>query len=102
MEAFNSNWDLLNQGRELGILGIFKNHPNCKKLFLENQDQTPAFEMLKEFQNEMYRRGGILNGKSIDEYNRENPNYILPRKILIIDEGSTECFRWVAWKGGSK
>jgi hypothetical protein len=65
---------------------IFKNHPNCKKLFLESQDPTPAFEMLKEFQNEMYRRGGILNGKSIDEYNRENPNSILSRKILIIDE----------------
>jgi len=65
---------------------IFKNHPNCKKLFLENQDPTPAFEMLKEFQQEMYGRGKILNGKSIDEYNSQNPQTILPRKILIIDE----------------
>jgi len=65
---------------------IFKNHPNCKKLFLENQDPTPAFEMLEEFQKEMYRRGDILGGKSIDEYNRQNPQAILPRKILIIDE----------------
>lgn len=65
---------------------IFKNHPNCKKLFLENQDPTSAFEMLEEFQQEMYRRGDILGGKSIDEYNTQNPEFILPRKILIIDE----------------
>ena len=65
---------------------IFKNHPNCKKLFLEDKDPTPAFEMLKEFQQEMYGRGKILNGKSIDEYNSQNPQTILPRKILIIDE----------------
>jgi nucleoside-triphosphatase THEP1 len=65
---------------------IFKNHPNCKKLFLENEDPTPAFEMLQEFQEEMYRRGEILNGKSIDEYNTQYPQSILPRKILIIDE----------------
>ena len=65
---------------------IFKNHPNCKKLFLENQDPTPAFEMIKEFQEEMYRRGEILKGKNIDEYNSKNPQSILPRKVLIIDE----------------
>ena len=65
---------------------IFKNHPNCKKLFLENQDPTPAFEMLKEFQQEMYARGKILNGLKIDDYNSKNPQSILPRKILIIDE----------------
>ena len=65
---------------------IFKRHPNCKKLFLENQNPTPAFEMLKEFQNEMYSRGKILDGKSIDEYNKKNPQNIITRKILIIDE----------------
>ncbi len=65
---------------------IFKNHPNCKKLFLENQDTAPAFNMLKEFQQEMYKRGEILNGTNIDEYNRKSPNSIIPRKILIIDE----------------
>ena len=68
---------------------IFKNHPNCKKLFLENQDTAPAFDMLKEFQQEMYKRGKILNGTNIDEYNRKNPNAIIARKILIIDEVST-------------
>ncbi|MDQ7046479.1 MAG: FtsK/SpoIIIE domain-containing protein [Sulfurovum sp.] len=65
---------------------IFKRHPNCKKLFLENKDPKPAFEMLKEFQDEMYSRGKILNGKSIDEYNKKNPQNIIARKILIIDE----------------
>ena len=65
---------------------IFKNHPNCKKIFLENQDPTPALQMLQEFQEEMYKRAKVLNGKNIDEYNTKNPNSILPRKILIIDE----------------
>ena len=65
---------------------IFRHHPNCKKLFLENQDPTPAFDMLKEFQDEMYSRGKILDGKSIDEYNKKNPQNIMARKILIIDE----------------
>jgi len=65
---------------------IFKGHSNCKKLFLENKDPKPAFEMLKEFQDEMYSRGKILNGKNIDEYNKKNPQNIIARKILIIDE----------------
>jgi len=65
---------------------IFRHHPNCKKLFLENKDPKPAFEMLKEFQDAMYSRGKILNGKSIDEYNKKNPQNIMARKILIIDE----------------
>ena len=42
--------------------------------------------MLKEFQQEMYKRGKILNGTNIDEYNSKNPNDVIPRKILIIDE----------------
>lgn len=66
--------------------GIFKNHPNCKKLFLNNKDLKPALEMLEYFQEEMYKRGKILNGLNIDEYNKKNPDNILPRKILIIDE----------------
>lgn len=65
---------------------IFKDHPNCKKLFLDNQDPAPALDILKEFKDEMYARGKVLNGKSIDEYNIKNPNSIIPRKILIIDE----------------
>jgi hypothetical protein len=65
---------------------IFKNHPNCKKLFLGNQNPTLAFEMLQEFQNEMYTRGEILGAKSIDAYNLANPNALMVRKILIIDE----------------
>ncbi len=66
--------------------GIFKNHPNCRKLFLNNKDLEPALEMLQYFQDEMYERGKILNGMSIDEYNAKNPDNILSRKILIIDE----------------
>lgn len=66
--------------------GIFKDHPNCKKLFLNNKNLKPALEMLEYFQEEMYRRGDILNGLNIDEYNKKNPDNILPRKILIIDE----------------
>jgi len=66
--------------------GIFKNHPNCKKLFLNNKDLKPALEMLEYFQEEMYKRGKILNGLNIDEYNKKNPDNILPRKVLIVDE----------------
>lgn len=65
---------------------IFKNHPNCKKLFLDNNNPQLAFNILKEFQQEMYQRGTKLNGKSIDEYNKKHPNNLLPRKVLIIDE----------------
>lgn len=65
---------------------IFRNHPNCKKLFLENKNPSLALEMLKEFQYEMYSRGDILDGKNIDEYNKKNPQNIMSRKILIIDE----------------
>ena len=66
--------------------GIFKNHPNCKKLFLDNQDPSLAIDMLKEFQATMYERGKLLGGKNIDEYNQLNPQKPLPRKLLIIDE----------------
>jgi len=65
---------------------IFKNHPNCKKLFLDKNNPQLAFNILKEFQEDMYERGTKLNGKNIDEYNKKNPSSLMPRKILIIDE----------------
>jgi hypothetical protein len=65
---------------------VFKNHPNCKKIFLESKDPTPALMMLKEFEDEMYRRGEIFGGLNIDEYNTKYPERAFTRKILIIDE----------------
>jgi len=79
---------------------IFENHPNCKKLFLENRDSTPALEMLEEFEKEMYERVKILKGKKIDDYNLKNPDTILARKILIIDEVQ-EMFNG-EWKESNK
>jgi len=67
----------------------YKEHPNCKKLFLNMQDNTPALNMLQEFVDTMQQRAKIFTSKSvssIDAYNKKNPNSTLPYKILIIDE----------------
>lgn len=67
----------------------YKEHPNCKKLFLNMQDNTPALNMLQEFVDTMQQRAEVFTSygvSSIDAYNKKNPNRKLPYKILIIDE----------------
>lgn len=67
----------------------YKEHPNCKKLFLNMQDNTLALNMLQEFVDTMQQRAEIFTSygvSSIDTYNKKHPNSKLPYKILIIDE----------------
>jgi len=70
-------------------LAIYKNHPNCRKLFLGVSNPNKVLEMFQNFEDEMQKRADIMlqSGVSlIDRYNNKNPNNPLPYKILIIDE----------------
>ena len=67
----------------------YKNHPNCRKLFLNLRDQQPALDMLKEFVDEMTSRAELFNKvevSSIEQYNKNYQQKMIPYKILIIDE----------------
>ena len=67
----------------------YKEHPNCKKLFLNLRDQQPALEMLKEFVDIMSSRAELFNKfevSNIEQYNQKYPQEKIPYKILIIDE----------------
>jgi len=67
----------------------YKEHPNCKKLFLNLRDQQPALDMLKEFVDIMASRADLFNKyevSSIEQYNKKHPQERIPYKILIIDE----------------
>lgn len=73
----------------------FKNHPNVENLFLSNngkltqKDKNAAFSLLEDFIHSGTSLSQKLRGhncKNIDEYNRKNPNDLIPHRILIIDE----------------
>jgi len=67
----------------------FKNHPNCKKIFLDNEDTESAILLLEEFRNEVKKRAKLFREQevsSIAEYNKRNTQNPLPRIVLIIDE----------------
>ena len=67
----------------------YKEHPNCKKLFLNLRDQQPALSMLREFVDIMASRAELFNKfeiSSIEQYNKKHPKDRIPYKILIIDE----------------
>lgn len=68
----------------------FRNHPNCKKLFLNcGEEPQVAYEMLQEFNGYMKERAELLKSKgvsNINSYNLKYPNEKLSYKILIIDE----------------
>jgi nucleoside-triphosphatase THEP1 len=68
---------------------VFKNHPNCKKIFLDNEDLQAATDLLEEFQRTMKIRGKIFKEKGvpdIDHYNSLENIDKMPRLILMIDE----------------
>lgn len=68
---------------------VYKNHPNCVKLFLDENDFTLAVGMIDEFTHELQLRGNIFDQaqvKDIATYNQAHPNTPLAHKILIIDE----------------
>ncbi len=68
---------------------VFRNHPNCVKLFLDESDFTLAIGIIEEFAQELRVRGELISQakvKDITTYNQANPDTPLAYKILIIDE----------------
>lgn len=68
---------------------IFENHPNCEKIYLDNQNLTAAIDLLQSFVNVKTERSQTFKQSkvsSLNEYNQLNPDKPLPRLILIIDE----------------
>ena len=69
---------------------IFRDHPNCEKLFLDETDFSLAAEMINEFADTIRQRSTLLKQapgfKDIDEYNCAYPQTPLPYQLLIIDE----------------
>lgn len=69
--------------------GIFENHPNCEKIFLDNQDTQAAIDLLEEFTGMIEARGKLFKEnrvQDIQKYNDLFPDKPLHRIILIIDE----------------
>ncbi|SFR52876.1 FtsK/SpoIIIE domain-containing protein [Thiomicrospira sp. ALE5] len=68
---------------------VFKNHPNCEKIFLDNANLNAATEMLESFVDLMEQRSRLFSKydqvNKIAEYNKVADTPI-PRVILIIDE----------------
>ena len=68
---------------------VFKNHPNCKKIFLDNEDLEASISLLEEFRDEMKSRATIFKKHEVNNitaYNKLNPQNSMPRIVLIIDE----------------
>ena len=68
---------------------VFKNHPNCKKIFLDNEDLDASISLLEEFKDTMKTRATIFKQQEVSNitaYNKLNPKTIIPRIVLIIDE----------------
>jgi len=70
---------------------VFKNHPNCEKIFLDNEDFEASVNLLQEFVKKIEERSKIFKAKgneinSISAYNRLHPDRPMQRLILIIDE----------------
>ena len=68
---------------------VFRHHPNCEKIFLDNEDTEASIGMLEEFEevirerSRLFRQYGV---KDIDQYNKIDSIKPLYRAILIIDE----------------
>jgi energy-coupling factor transporter ATP-binding protein EcfA2 len=68
---------------------VFKNHPNCKKIFLDNEDLEASISLLEEFKDTMKTRATIFKQQEVNNitaYNKLNPQNPMPRIVLIIDE----------------
>lgn len=68
---------------------IFENHPNCEKIYLDNENIQAAVELLRDFVSIKEERSQLFKKQKvsgIDNYNQLNPSKPLPRLILIIDE----------------
>lgn len=68
---------------------IFKNHPNCERIFLDNEDLHASITLLEEFTQTIKKRADIFKAKEIKDiaaYNALYPHVPMERLILIIDE----------------
>jgi len=68
---------------------VFKNHPNCKKIFLDNEDLEASISLLEEFRDTMKTRATLFKQQEVNNitaYNKLNPQKRMPRIVLIIDE----------------
>jgi len=68
---------------------VFKNHPNCKKIFLDNEDLEASISLLEEFRDTMKTRATLFKQQEVNNitaYNKLNPQKQMPRIVLIIDE----------------
>jgi len=68
---------------------VFKNHPNCQKIFLDNEDLEASISLLEEFKDTMRTRATTFKQQEVNNitaYNKLNPKNPMPRIVLIIDE----------------
>lgn len=68
---------------------IFENHPNCEKIYLDNQNLQAAVDLLQAFVNIKEDRSEIFKQHKVadlNSYNQLNAVATLPRLLLIIDE----------------
>ena len=68
---------------------VFKNHPNCKKIFLDNEDTEASISLLKQFKNIILERALLFKEaevSNITDYNKLVSTKTLPRIVLVIDE----------------
>lgn len=68
---------------------VFQQHPNCQKIFLDNQDLDAAVSLLQEFAATLQQRGELFKQTGVNgihAYNQRHPEQALPRLLLIIDE----------------
>ncbi len=68
---------------------VFKNHPNCEKIFLDNEDLQASITLLEEFTQTIKKRAEVFKAqeiKDIAEYNALNSQAPMERLVLVIDE----------------
>jgi hypothetical protein len=68
---------------------VFKNHPNCEKIFLDNEDLDASITLLEDFTRTIKNRSDLFKAnelKDIGGYNQHYPQAPMERLILIIDE----------------
>lgn len=68
---------------------VFKNHPNCEKIFLDNEDLKASIKLLEGFSQGMKKRAELFRKNevtTITAYNNLHPQKPIARLILIIDE----------------
>jgi hypothetical protein len=68
---------------------VFKNHPNCEKIFLDNEDLDASIKLLQGFSQGMNKRSELFKKNevaNIIDYNNLPHQKPIARLILIIDE----------------